>query len=252
MRILLIESDPLSARVVSLILADLDAVIDHAQSGADGLDSVCRYTYDVIILGLTLLDMTGFDVIRRLRAGNDEAPILILSDTPQPHEAAAKGLGLGADDFVAAPPDGPELIARVRALLRRSAHFSQATMRVGRLELDQGDTRNFRVCGVQVPLTPMEYQIIELLFRHRGRVLSVEDIMDHLYSGKDDPGQNIINVTICRLRKKIANAGAFGCIRTVWGLGYTINEQAKSDENLGASARPRDTDDAKCSTMVNC
>jgi two-component system, cell cycle response regulator CtrA len=222
MRVLLIEDDLVAARGLGLVLRSGGAVVDHADTGEEGLELARHYDYDIVVLDLMLPDMEGYDVIRRMRAGRIDVPVLILSGLSRP-QAKVKGLGLGADDFITKPFDKAELLARMQAVVRRSKGFSQPTLRVGSLVLNL-DSRDVTVEGRQVHLTGKEYAILELLVLRKGMVLTKEAFLNHLYGGMDEPEMKIIDVFVCKLRKKLAQAGGENLIGTVWGRGYMIRE----------------------------
>ena len=152
--------------------------------------------------------------------------MLILSGLSRP-QAKVKGLGLGADDFITKPFDKAELLARMQAIVRRSKGFSQPSLRVGPLQLNL-DSHEVMVDGQPVHLTGKEYSILELLVLRKGMVLTKEAFLNHLYGGMDEPEMKIIDVFICKLRKKLALAGADNLIGTVWGRGYMIREPSSS------------------------
>src|SRR5277367_3946641 len=222
MRILLIEDDLVAARGISLMLRSVGAVVDHADTGEEGLELARHYDYDIVILDLILPDIEGFEVVRRLRLARNDTPVLILSGLTRP-AAKVKGLGLGADDFITKPFDRAELLARIQAIVRRSKGFSQSTLYIGPLRLNM-DSREVTVEGRMVPLTGKEYSILELLVLRKGMVLTKEAFLNHLYGGMDEPEMKIIDVFICKLRKKLSIAGADNLIGTVWGRGYMIRE----------------------------
>ena len=222
MRVLLVEDDISAARGIALMLQGGGAVVDQVDSGEEALELVRHYDYDITILDLMLPDMEGFEVVRRMRAARIETPVLILSGLSRP-QAKVKGLGLGADDFISKPFDKDELLARIQAVVRRSKGFSQPTLRIGALHLNL-DSRDVTVNGRQVHLTGKEYAILELLTLRKGMVLTKEAFLNHLYGGMDEPEMKIIDVFICKLRKKLANAGAGNLIGTVWGRGYMMRE----------------------------
>jgi two-component system cell cycle response regulator CtrA len=222
MRILLIEDDLVAARGISLMLNAIGAVVDHSDTGEEGLELARHYDYDLVVLDLILPDIEGFEVVRRMRVARNDTPVLILSGLTRP-QAKVKGLGLGADDFITKPFDKAELLARVQAIVRRSKGFSQPSLRVGPLVLNL-DSHDVTVEGQPVHLTGKEYAILELLVLRKGMVLTKEAFLNHLYGGMDEPEMKIIDVFICKLRKKLANAGADNLIGTVWGRGYMIRE----------------------------
>jgi two-component system cell cycle response regulator CtrA len=147
---------------------------------------------------------------------------LILSGLSRPR-AKVKGLSLGADDFITKPFDKFELLARMQAVTRRSKGFSQPTLHLGPIELNL-DSRAVNVDGQEVHLTGKEYSVLELLVLRKGMVLNKEAFLNHLYGGMDEPETKIIDVFVCKLRKKLALAGGDGLIGTVWGRGYVIRE----------------------------
>jgi two-component system cell cycle response regulator CtrA len=222
MRVLLIEDDLTTARGLSLMLKSGGAVVDQADTGEEALELARHYDYDVVILDLMLPDMEGYEVVRRMRAARIETPVLIVSGLSRP-QAKVKGLGMGADDFITKPFDKAELLARMQAVVRRSKGFSQPTLRVGSLVLNL-DSRDVTVEGQPVHLTGKEYAILELLVLRKGMVLTKEAFLNHLYGGMDEPEMKIIDVFVCKLRKKLAQAGGENLIGTVWGRGYMIRE----------------------------
>jgi two-component system cell cycle response regulator CtrA len=157
-----------------------------------------------------------------MRARKIPTPVLILSDLSRPH-AKVKGLTLGADDFMTKPCDRAELLARIHAILRRSKGYAHSKLSIGPLQLDL-DSHEVAVDGQRVHLTGKEYAVFELLVLRRGMVISKEAFLDHLYGGLDEPERKIVDVFICKLRRKLAHAGADNLISTVWGRGYKVNE----------------------------
>src|SRR6204780_385158 len=222
MRVLLVEEDLIAARGITLMLKAAGAVVDQTDSGEDALELLRHYEYDIVLLDLALPDIEGFEVVRRLRVARNDTPVLILSGLTRP-AAKVKGLGLGADDFITKPFDRAELLARIQAVVRRSKGFSQSTLYVGPLRLNM-DSREVTIDGRTVPLTGKEYSILELLVLRKGMVLTKEAFLNHLYGGMDEPEMKIIDVFVCKLRKKLLQAGADNMIGTVWGRGYMIRE----------------------------
>ncbi len=222
MRVLLVEDDRTASRAIAMVLRTGGTVVDQADTGEEALELVRRYDYDFVVLDLMLPDMEGYEVVRRMRASRIEVPVMILSGLTRA-QAKVKALGAGADDFVCKPFDNTELLARMQAIVRRSKGFSQSTLRVGPLSLNLESHEVF-VSGVQVNLTGKEYAILELLVMRKGMVLTKEMFLNHLYGGMDEPEMKIIDVFICKLRKKLAQAGADHVIGTVWGRGYMIRE----------------------------
>ena len=230
MRVLLVEDDITAARGVALMLKSSGAVVNHVDTGEEALELARHYDYDIIILDLMLPDIEGFEVVRRLRVSRNDTPILILSGLTRP-AAKVKGLSLGADDFITKPFDRAELLARIQAIVRRSKGFSQSTLYIGPLRLNM-DSREVTVDDKMVPLTGKEYSILELLVLRKGMVLTKEAFLNHLYGGMDEPEMKIIDVFVCKLRKKLAQAGAGNMIGTIWGRGYMIREPAAAHDEL--------------------
>ena len=222
MRVLLIEDDISFSRGISLILKSAGAIVDQVDTGEEGMELVRHYDYDIVLLDLMLPDVEGYEVVKKMRSARIETPIVILSGLSRP-QAKVKGLGLGADDFVSKPFDKTELIARIQAVVRRSKGFSQPMLRVGPLTLNL-DSREVTVNAKSVHLTGKEYSILELLMLRKGMVLAKEAFLNHLYGGMDEPEMKIIDVFICKLRKKLAQAGGDNLIGTIWGRGYMIRE----------------------------
>ncbi|MFC0387762.1 response regulator transcription factor CtrA [Muricoccus vinaceus] len=226
MRVLLVEDDLTTSRGVTLMLKTQGMIVDAADTGEEALELARLYDYDIVILDLMLPDMEGYEVVRRLRAARSNTPVLILSGLSRPG-AKVKGFGLGADDFIVKPFDSQELIARIQAIVRRTKGFAQPSITVGRLTLDLS-AREATVAGRPVHLTGKEYAILELLTLRKGMVMTKEAFLNHLYGGMDEPEVKIIDVFICKLRKKLAQAGCDELIGTVWGRGYVLRDPASS------------------------
>ena len=223
MRVLLIEDDSATSKSIQLMLKSDGFVCDTTDLGEDGLEIGKLYDYDIIILDLMLPDMDGYEVLRRLRAARVKTPILILSGLGE-LDNKLKGLGFGADDYLTKPFDKRELVARIQAIVRRAKGHSQSVIKTGKLTVNL-DTRTADVNGLQVHLTGKEYGILELLSLRKGTTLTKEMFLNHLYGGMDEPELKIIDVFICKLRKKLA-ASAHGKhhIETVWGRGYVLRD----------------------------
>jgi two-component system cell cycle response regulator CtrA len=222
MRVLLVEDDVTASRGISLMLRGHGAIVDEIDTGEEALELVRHYDYDIVVLDLLLPDMEGYEVVRRMRGARVETPVLILSGLNRP-QAKVKGFGMGADDYITKPFDKAELIARIQAVIRRSKGYSQPLLRIGNLQLNL-DSRDVVVEGQTVHLTGKEYAILELLVLRKGMVLTKEAFLNHLYGGIDEPEMKIIDVFICKLRKKLAQAGAGNLIGTVWGRGYMMRD----------------------------
>jgi two-component system cell cycle response regulator CtrA len=222
MRVLLVEDDLTAARGIAMMLKSGGIIVDTTDTGEEALELLRHYDYDVVVLDLMLPDMEGYEVVRRMRAARQETPVLILSGLSRP-AAKVKGFAVGADDFITKPFDKAELVARMQAIVRRSKGYSQPTLRVGKLQLNL-DSREVLVGGIPVHLTGKEYSILELLVLRKGMVLTKEAFLNHLYGGMDEPEMKIIDVFICKLRKKLAQAGEGSLIGTVWGRGYMMRD----------------------------
>ena len=222
MRVLLVEDDLTAARGITMVLKSGSAVVDHVDTGEEALELLRHYEYDLLVLDLMLPDMEGFEVLRRMRLARNNTSVLVLTGLART-EAKVRALGMGADDVMSKPFDRAELLARVQAVVRRSKGFSQPILRLGPVELSL-DRREVTAHGQVVHLTGKEYAILELLVLRKGMILTKEAFLNHLYGGMDEPEMKIIDVFVCKLRKKLALAGAGNVIGTVWGRGYTIRE----------------------------
>ncbi|MGQ9368850.1 response regulator transcription factor CtrA [Azospirillum sp. A39] len=223
MRVLLVEDDTSIAKSIELMLKTEGYIVDSTDSGEDGLEIGKIYDYDIIILDLMLPDIEGYEVLRRLRAARVTTPILILSGLSE-MDNKIKGLGFGADDYLTKPFDKRELIARIQAIVRRSKGHSDSVIRTGRLTVNL-DTRTVEVDSQPLHLTGKEYGILELLSLRKGTTLTKEMFLNHLYGGMDEPELKIIDVFVCKLRKKLAAATqGDNYIETVWGRGYVLRD----------------------------
>ena len=224
MRILLVEDDRAVKQILIATLKAASMVVDAVETGEEALEYCRLCDFDMVLLDAGLPDMDGYDVVRRLRAARLATPVLMLSETASP-QAKIKGFAAGADDVIAKPFDSQELVARIQAVVRRAKGFAQPNLTVGELTLNLG-SREATVAGTPVHLTGKEYAILELLVLRKGMVLTKEAFLNHLYGGMDEPEVKIIDVFICKLRKKLAQAGADNLIGTVWGRGYMLRDPA--------------------------
>ena len=223
MRVLLIEDDSATAQSIELMLKSESFNLYTTDLGEEGVDLGKIYDYDIILLDLNLPDMSGFDVLRSLRASKVKAPILILTGLAA-IEDKVRGLGFGADDYLTKPFHKDELVARIQALVRRSRGHAQSAIEVDDLRIDL-DTKGVEVGGARVHLTGKEYKILELLALRKDATLTKESFLNHLYGGMDEPEAKIVDVFICKLRRKLSDAsGGKDSIQTVWGRGYTLRE----------------------------
>jgi len=232
MRVLLIEDDRMMARSIELMLQAGGFLVEKTQAGEDGVDLAEVYEYDMILLDLSLPDISGLDVMRTLRRGKNETPILVLSGT-QEIDTKVKALSLGADDYMTKPFHKDELVARMRSVIRRSKGHAQSVITIGDMVIDL-DSKLVHVNGQRIHLTGREYQTLELLALRKGKTLTKDIFLSSLYGGMDEPGAKIVDVFICKLRKKLAPAtDGRHVIETVWGGGYCLRE---ADEPAVAAA----------------
>ncbi|HEV2263021.1 MAG TPA: response regulator transcription factor [Stellaceae bacterium] len=223
MRVLLIEDDSATAASIEMMLKSEGFICDTTDLGEDGLEIGKLYDYDIIVLDLMLPDIDGYEVLRRLRAARVRTPILILSGLNE-LDNKIKGLGFGADDFLGKPFDRRELIARIQAIVRRAKGHSESVIRTGKLTVNL-DSRTVEADGAPLHLTGKEYGILELLSLRKGTTLTKEMFLNHLYGGMDEPELKIIDVFVCKLRKKLATAtSGENYIETVWGRGYVLRD----------------------------
>ncbi len=223
MRVLLVEDDSATAQSIEMMLRSESYVCDTTDMGEDGLEIGKLYDYDIIVLDLMLPDIDGYEVLRRLRAARVQTPILILSGLSGLDDKI-KGLGVGADDYLTKPFDKRELIARIQAIVRRSKGHPDSIIRTGKLKVNL-DARTVEVNDQPLHLTGKEYGILELLSLRKGATLAKEMFLNHLYGGMDEPAVKIIDVFVCKLRKKLSAAtGGDNYIETVWGRGYVLRD----------------------------
>ncbi len=235
MRVLLIEDDRATAQSIELMLASEGFNVYSTNLGQDGVDLGKLYDFDIILLDLNLPDMDGYQVLKALRVSKVQTPTLILSGLAG-IENKVKGLGVGADDYMTKPFHKDELVARIHAIVRRSKGHAQSIITTGELKINL-DTKTVEVNDQPVHLTGKEYQMLELLSLRKGTTLTKEMFLNHLYGGLDEPELKIIDVFICKLRKKIARAtNGKHYIETVWGRGYVLRDpdspEALAAENM--------------------
>ncbi|MCB9965793.1 MAG: response regulator transcription factor [Rhodospirillales bacterium] len=234
MRILLIEDDSATAKSIELMLKSQGYVVDTTDMGEDGEEIAKIYDYDIVILDLMLPDMDGYEVLKNLRSAKIETPILILSGLSDIKDKI-KGLGLGADDYLIKPFDKAELVARIQAIVRRSQGHAHSEIVTGKVRVNL-DSRTVEVGGQPLHLTGKEYGILELLSLRKGSTLTKEQFLNHLYGGMDEPEVKIIDVFICKLRKKIQDAAdGDNYIETVWGRGYVLRDPQEVKEKAIAA-----------------
>ena len=231
MRVLLIEDDAATAQSIELMLLSEGFNVFQTDLGEEGVGLGKVYDYDIILLDLGLPDISGYEVLRALRVNKIKTPILILSGMGGVDEKV-RGLGFGADDYLTKPFHKDELVARIHAIVRRSKGHAQSVIQTGNLRVNL-DTKTVEIDGQRVHLTSKEYQMLELLSLRKGTTLTKEMFLNHLYGGIDEPELKIIDVFICKLRKKLAQANTGQhYIETVWGRGYVLRDP--KDEQAAA------------------
>src|SRR3954454_5520826 len=221
MRVLLIEDEPTLAQSIELMLRSESFEVATAALGEEGLTLARSQDHEIILLDLNLPDISGYDVLRSLRAARVDTPVLILSGLDG-IDNKVKGLGFGADDYLTKPFHNDELATRIHAIVRRSAEQAEAVVHCGDLVVRLGMKRA-EIAGKPVNLTGKEYAMLELLALRKGSTLTKEMFLNAMYGGMDEPEIKIIDVYVCKLRKKLAEAsGGKDYIETVWGRGYAL------------------------------
>ncbi len=237
MRVLLVEDDPTTAKSIEMMLRHANLNVYSTDLGEEGVDLAKLYDCDLMLLDLNLPDMTGLEVLRQLRLARVDTPILILTGADDT-DSKLKGFGFGADDYLTKPFHREELVARIHAIIRRSKGHAQSVIKTGEISVNL-DAKTVEVNGRAVHLTGKEYQMLELLSLRKGTTLTKEMFLNHLYGGMDEPELKIIDVFICKLRKKLSEAtGGGNHIETVWGRGYVLRdpEPAFSETDFAATA----------------
>jgi len=227
MRALIVEDHVGTASSIAAALQADGFVCDTTGQGEDGLQLGKLYEYDIIILDLMLPDIDGYEVLRRLRAVRRSAPTLVISGLSG-IEDRIKSFGIGADDYLVKPFDKRELLARVRAIVRRSKEHAESVVRAGPLTVNLA-ARTVEIGGRLLHVTKKEYAILELLSLRKGVTVTKETLLNHLYGGLDEPEIKVIDVFVCKLRRKLADASGGGSfIETVWGRGFVLRETTET------------------------
>lgn len=227
MRLLIIEDDSLIAKAISHTLSEAGYICDDTDLGEDGIELAKLYDYDAIILDLTLPDIDGFECLRRLRRAGIRTPTLILSGHDGVNDKV-RAFEAGADDYVTKPHDQAELVARIQAIVRRMNGYSDSIIRAGGLAVDLYAKR-VEFDEQSVRLSPKEYRVLELLILRKGKTVTKDSFMNHLYDGFDEPQPKIVDVLVCRVRTKLSTLmGDESCIETVWGRGYKLRDPENS------------------------
>lgn len=234
MRVLLVEDDPTTSKSIELMLSHANLNVYSTDMGEEGVDLAKLYDYDLILLDTNLPDIDGYEVLRQLRLTQIGTPVLVLSGDDDT-ESMLKAFGFGADDYLTKPFHREELVARIHAIIRRSKGHAQSVITTGRMAVNL-DAKTIEVDGDSVRLTGKEYQMLELLSLRKGVTLTKEMFLNHLYGGMDEPELKIIDVFICKLRKKLSEAtGGDSYIETVWGRGYALRDPV-ADDTAGVAA----------------
>jgi DNA-binding response OmpR family regulator len=220
-KVLVVEDSERLGRSLAQGLGKLGYTVDVVADGESGLAFAQTYDYDVIVLDLMLPGLPGLEVLQRLRRRGRGAHVLILSARDR-IEDRVRGLQLGADDYLVKPFAFDELSARIQALVRRRYHEKSPVLTVGSLVIDTASKRVTRR-GLPVPLTPAEYRLLELLAYQRGRVLSQEQLLEHLHPGDAQVSSNAVEVLVSGLRRKIHARGEPAVVRTRRGFGYFVD-----------------------------
>ncbi|MEX2520460.1 MAG: response regulator transcription factor [Paracoccaceae bacterium] len=229
MRVLLIEDDHSTSRSIEMMLSKANLNVYATDQGEEGIELAKLYDYDLILLDINLPDMTGYDVLKALRVAKVDTPILILSGLSDTDDKL-RGFGFGADDYMTKPFNRDELVARIHAIVRRSKGHAQSVIATGKVAVNL-DAKTVDCGGAPVHLTGKEYQMFELLSLRKGTTLTKEMFLNHLYGGMDEPELKIIDVFICKLRKKLSAAtGGDTYIETVWGRGYVLRDPSPIQE----------------------
>ncbi len=232
MRLLVVEDDNSIARRIEVTCVSDGLSCHIAENGSDALEMIKFYDYDAVILDLLLPDIDGFEILSRIRAIKNNTPVIILSGLNSTDDKV-KCLTIGADDYLTKPFSKVELLARIYAIVRRTSGHSSSIINIGPLEVDIKQ-RCVRIYGGEMTLTSKEYSILELLALKKGAILPKEAFLNHIYGGMDEPELKIVDVFICKLRKKISDlTGGLNFIETVWGRGYTLRD---FDGETGAHA----------------
>jgi two-component system, cell cycle response regulator CtrA len=245
MRALLVESDSAAAKALSAFLKAEGVVLEVTDTGQDALDLLRHYEFDLVLLNLSLPDMDGSTLITRMRAAKRETPVLGMARSTSPRARLA-ALTAGGDDVVDQGVDRAELLARMRAIVRRSRGYSQPLLRVGPLTLDVTQ-QDVVANGARIRLTGKEFAILHLLVLRKNMVMSKDAILSALYGGMDEPESKIIDVFICKLRTKLAKAGLRDVIGTVWGRGYIVRDITRDNDTPPAPRIPEPTEKQRLS-----
>ena len=233
MRVLIIDNDSVSVRSMELMMRSEGMATYASDLGEEGYGLGKLYEYDLITLDLNMPDMNGLDVLRRLRAAKVRTPVLVVT-AASAIETKLAAFKAGADDYMTKPFHKDELIARIHAVVRRSRGHDEPVLRSGNLTLDLGQ-HAAEVDGKPIHLTGKEYQMLELLMLRKGNSQTKDNFLNHLYGGRDEPEIKIVDVFICKLRKKLNAAGCTVIVETNWGRGYTLKDPPEAPAKAGVA-----------------
>lgn len=223
MRALIVADDATAGKNIQEILAKENFVCDTAGFDDDGVAVAKLYDYDIILVDASAANIAGCRLVQRLRTAGVRTPVLVMAAAVSV-EQKIEYFGLGADDFLTKPWDNRELVARIKAVIRRSNGHPHSEICIGKLVVNL-DTWVASVGDKPVPLTKTEYRLLELLSLRKGAILTKEIFLDHLYGGVDEPGSKIIDIYICKLRQKLSDAtGGEHYIETAYGRGYVMRD----------------------------
>lgn len=223
MRILLVEDDRTLHQTIAALLKKEGMTVDSSFLGEEGMELIKLYDYDLVILDLMLPDMPGYDVLKQIRGSGIQTPILVLSGLTLPTKKV-ECFGNGADDYLTKPFDKTELVARVQAIVRRAKGHADSVVKTGGLEVNL-NTKTVTIHGKPLNLTSKEFALLEFLCLKKGTTISKEQFLNHLYGGMDEPEIKIIDVFVCKMRRKmdkLSNGEEY--IQTVWGRGYVLRD----------------------------
>ncbi|WP_278813833.1 response regulator transcription factor [Dehalococcoides mccartyi] len=223
MKLLLIEDDANLAKVITSGLEENGYVVNWESNGKLGSEMALAYTFDVIILDIMLPELDGFAVCHKIRSNGNQTPIIMLTARYQEADRV-RGLNCGADDYLVKPFSFPELLARLRALLRRANNQHSPSIKLSKLTLNTVDRRAF-YDGREIELTAKEYGILEYLVLNKNCIITKNMIEEHIWESESDIFSNVIEVLISRIRKKLDNNNKNSLIKTVKGLGYIIEDK---------------------------
>ncbi len=228
MRVLLVEHHASQSRGLSAFFKAEGLVVECTDTGEDALGLLRHDTFDMLVVSRSLPDMDATQLISRVRAAGHHTPVLAILGSASAKQRLA-ALSVGADDVVEHDTDRAELLARMRAILRRSRGYSQPIIRRGRLALDQ-ERQDVTLDDKHVHLTHKEFALLQLLMMRKNTVMTKESILSNLYGGMDEPEIKIIDVFVCKIRSKLAKAGVHNLIQTVWGRGYVVRDASRDDD----------------------